>query len=235
MLNITVINCDGKHCTYEYMDGKDFVSAIDGNGTDIPMLDDVICELETDIESIADYWSKELHTCSDLYNFVKWSSIKEVLDEEGVRYEIHDSEALIEFWTDVADQDIPTEFDYNGTPDDFVKQFSERAGNYDVDEEVELYANMRGKNGVPGTIRELMEDCQDAKNTLIDLAKKLQTCIKPGIKKFKVTYTEHSYLEIEIEADSYFSGARAVVLDQGLTVNLEERTAVEMFKKKYLL
>ena len=41
--------------------------------------------------------------------------------------------------------------------------------------------------------------------------------------------------EIKNSAAEYFSGARAQVMDQGLTVNLEERTATEFFKKKYLL
>ena len=41
--------------------------------------------------------------------------------------------------------------------------------------------------------------------------------------------------EIRDDVDYYFSGRKATVLDQGLTVNLEERTAREMFKKKYLL
>ena len=41
--------------------------------------------------------------------------------------------------------------------------------------------------------------------------------------------------DLDSEASTFFSGARAAVLDQGLTVNLEERTATEMFKKKYLL
>ena len=41
--------------------------------------------------------------------------------------------------------------------------------------------------------------------------------------------------EMKHDAASYFSGTKAAVLDQGLTVNLEERTATEFFKKKYLL
>ena len=41
--------------------------------------------------------------------------------------------------------------------------------------------------------------------------------------------------EMKNDAASYFSGSKAAVLDQGLTVNLEERTATEFFKKKYLL
>ena len=41
--------------------------------------------------------------------------------------------------------------------------------------------------------------------------------------------------EMKTDASSFFSGSKAAVLDQGLTVNIEERTATEMFKKKYLL
>ncbi len=41
--------------------------------------------------------------------------------------------------------------------------------------------------------------------------------------------------ELQSEAANFFSNNRAEVLDQGLTVNLEERTVTEMFQKKYLL
>lgn len=33
---------------------------------------------------------------------------------------------------------------------------------------------MRGKQGVPDTIRELIDDCQEAKNTLLNIAKALK-------------------------------------------------------------
>ena len=41
--------------------------------------------------------------------------------------------------------------------------------------------------------------------------------------------------EIRDDVDYYFSGRKATALEQGLTVNLEERTAREFFKKKCLL
>ena len=41
--------------------------------------------------------------------------------------------------------------------------------------------------------------------------------------------------EMRTDAAGFFSGSKAAVLDQGLTVNLEERTATEFFQKKYLL
>lgn len=41
--------------------------------------------------------------------------------------------------------------------------------------------------------------------------------------------------ELESDAANIFSKSKAAVLDEGLTVNLEERTATEFFQKKYLL
>ncbi len=41
--------------------------------------------------------------------------------------------------------------------------------------------------------------------------------------------------DLKDTAAGYFSGAKAAVLDQGLTVNLEERTVNDFFQKKYLL
>lgn len=112
----------------------------------------------------------------------KWEEIYDVLDNMNIYYDTNycdsKTEALIEFWTDTAGQDIPMEFDYDGSSEDFVKQFTERAENYNVDEEVEVYINMRGKNGVPNTVRELLDDCQEAKNTLMEIARKLQEAIK---------------------------------------------------------
>ena len=52
------------------------------------------------------------------------------------------------------------------------------------------------------------------------------------LPQFKPLWTVQ---DIQSEAANFFSGSKAKVLDQGLTVNLEERTATEFFKKKYLL
>ena len=51
-------------------------------------------------------------------------------------------------------------------------------------------------------------------------------------KKYQPLWTA---AEMKNDAASFFSGSKAAVLDQGLTVNLEERTATEFFRKKYLL
>ena len=51
-------------------------------------------------------------------------------------------------------------------------------------------------------------------------------------KKYQPQWT---MAELQSEAANFFSNSKAEVLDQGLTVNLEERTVTEMFQKKYLL
>ena len=57
-------------------------------------------------------------------------------------------------------------------------------------------------------------------------------CLWGWQKKFAPQWTAR---EMKIDASSFFSNSKATVLAQGLTVNLEERTATELFKKKYLL
>lgn len=114
--------------------------------------------------------------------------IEKVLDEyrhSRLNYNWHKNDGytgepwygLVEFWTYTSRQDIPTEFDFDGTEEDFVKHFCEAAENYNVDDEVELFVDMRGKNGVPNTVRELLDDCQEAKDTLMDIAEKLKEAI----------------------------------------------------------
>ena len=105
-----------------------------------------------------------------------------MLDEMGVKYDWHKDNdkwyGIVEFWTDASGQDIPTEFNFDGSPEDFVKEFSDAAENYDVDDEVELYVDYRGKSGVPNTVREILDDCQEAKDILMEIAKKLQKALK---------------------------------------------------------
>lgn len=103
----------------------------------------------------------------------RWNSIKDTLDYFG-KYTLKDNFVTFEFWTDTAGQDIVVEFDYDGTPEDFVRNFVEYADNYDVDDEVALFINMLGQNGVPSSARELVEDCEEAKDTLMEIADQLK-------------------------------------------------------------
>ena len=60
----------------------------------------------------------------------------------------------------------------------------------------------------------------------------LPACMWGWMKEYQPKWTVKDFRS---ESANYFSGSKAAVLDQGLTVNLEERTATEFFKKKYLL
>lgn len=118
-----------------------------------------------------------------------FKEIEKVLEEKGVKYEIKPEEkrGSVEFWTDTAGQDIPVELDFDGTPENFIEQFADSADNYDVDDEVEMYVNMRGQNGIPATVRELLDDCQEAKDTLMDIAAALKGLINPETAKYEKT------------------------------------------------
>ena len=52
------------------------------------------------------------------------------------------------------------------------------------------------------------------------------------LPKFQPQWT---VADVASEVDTFFSGANVEVMSEGLTVNLEERTARDMFKKNYLL
>ena len=118
-----------------------------------------------------------------------FKEIEKVLEEKGVKYEIKPEEefGFVEFWTDTAGQDIVTELKFDGTPEGFIKDFAFYAETYDVDEEVAVYVNMRGQNSVPATVSELLDDCQEAKNKLMDIAAALKGLINPETAKYEKT------------------------------------------------
>lgn len=108
----------------------------------------------------------------------------EALDQLGVYHTLHPNEngdgkwyALVEFHTDYAGQDIPTEFEFDGTAEDFVRTFYTMANTYDVDEEVEIYVPMRGQNGTPWRVMDIVRDCEEAKETLMNIAEKLKEAL----------------------------------------------------------
>jgi hypothetical protein len=47
---------------------------------------------------------------------------------------------------------------YDGTDEDFIQKFETLVENFDPDEEAEIFIEMRGKNGVPDSIRAILDD-----------------------------------------------------------------------------
>lgn len=79
----------------------------------------------------------------------------------------------IEFYSD-AGEDVIEVIWYDGTPDGFIKAFAKNADNFDADEHAEMWIDHRGKNGVPDSIREIINDADCIKNKLLCVAETLK-------------------------------------------------------------
>ena len=58
---------------------------------------------------------------------------------------------------------------FDGTDEGFIKAVRERYNNFDVDEEAEIWIKNRGNNGVPDSIKDLVEDAEWKERTLGEL------------------------------------------------------------------
>lgn len=56
MLNIVVINCDGKYMEYEWDSIESFIKDMESDNENIPMLDDVLAEVNTDNDNLYSWW-----------------------------------------------------------------------------------------------------------------------------------------------------------------------------------
>lgn len=63
---------------------------------------------------------------------------------------------------------------FDGTEEGFIKAIFDRASSFNVDEEVEVYIDIRGTRGVPDSIEDLMKDAKWKKETLRTLSRALQ-------------------------------------------------------------
>jgi hypothetical protein len=62
---------------------------------------------------------------------------------------------------------------YDGTDEDFIQKFETLVDNFDPDEEAEVFIEMRGKNGVPDSIRDIINDQEWKLETLKTTLKEL--------------------------------------------------------------
>lgn len=56
MLNIVVINCDGKYVEYEWKSKKEFTEDMESDNENIPMLDDPLAEVNTQDDNLQLWW-----------------------------------------------------------------------------------------------------------------------------------------------------------------------------------
>lgn len=87
----------------------------------------------------------------------------------------HNGEVCAEIETfSPAGEDVIIAIWYDGTSKDFIQKFRGYAEDFDADEHAEMWVDSRGKNGVPSTIRELIEDADEIKSMLLDMSEKLE-------------------------------------------------------------
>lgn len=72
MLKIMIINCDGKHVEYEWDSKASFIKDMGGDNEHLPMLDDILAEVNTDDDNLQSWW-RDLNemTVDDLVNECK--------------------------------------------------------------------------------------------------------------------------------------------------------------------
>lgn len=63
---------------------------------------------------------------------------------------------------------------FDGSYGGFVESLQNRINNFDIDEEVEIWIPIRGKNGVPNSITDLIEDAKWKKIQLEHLLEKME-------------------------------------------------------------
>lgn len=106
-------------------------------------------------------------------------NIIRVLEDNGFtvgkpEYSDHHKEYCIEInqYTDLGEDWWLTLW-YDGTDEDFIQKFETVVEYFDPDEEAEIYIDMRGKNGVPDSIRDILDDQVWKLNTLKTTLKEL--------------------------------------------------------------
>ena len=73
------------------------------------------------------------------------------------------------------------EFNTNNIQD-FIYKLKEYVNDFDVDEHVKLYIDCLCQNGVPSTIRELLEDAESIKEMLEELLNSVEEYVKENVK-----------------------------------------------------
>lgn len=82
---------------------------------------------------------------------------------------------------------------YDGSDEDFIQKFETLVEYFDPDEEAEIYIDMRGKNGVPDSIRDILDDqvwkLETLKTTLKELNEEFEEYEEPEEEDEEYTIT----------------------------------------------
>ena len=79
MLNIVVINCDDRYVEYEWTSKEAFVKDMESYNENIPMLDDVLAEVNTQDNNLHSWWrNTDGITVDDLLQECKQETIMDM-------------------------------------------------------------------------------------------------------------------------------------------------------------
>lgn len=156
-------------------------------------------DLIKDIDSFKIEEKHIIDEINNVFNNILYTDIMNVLDEITSLEDNKTKDVSIEFYTDTAGQDVFIELSDVSDLNDFYDKLLEYIDNWDIDEELKIWTEMVGKQGVPD-IRTLVEDHEEIERKFDDLQYELRTNIEisENIENFKRSLYEES-IEDEIE------------------------------------
>lgn len=154
------------------------------------------------IKDIDSFKKEEKHIIDEInnvFNNILYTDIMDVLDEITSLEDNKTKDVSIEFYTDTAGQDVFIELSDVSDLNDFYDKLLEYIDNWDIDEELKIWTEMVGKQGVPD-IRTLVEDHEEIERKFDNLQCELRTNIEisENIENFKRSLYEEN-IEDEIE------------------------------------
>lgn len=154
------------------------------------------------IKDIDSFKKEEKHIIDEInnvFNNILYTDIMNVLDEITSLEDNKTKDVSIEFYTDTAGQDVFIELSDVSDLNDFYDKLLEYIDNWDIDEELKIWTEMVGKQGVPD-IRTLVEDHEEIERKFDNLQCELRTNVEisENIENFKRSLYEES-IEDEIE------------------------------------
>lgn len=117
---------------------------------------------------------------------MRYDKLEEIIEKNGFFFKHKEEQkrryyALLEQSTPLG-EDWCMEFIYKNISD-LIQQICEYAEGYNVDDEAEIYIEIRGKHGVPNSIKELINDSQWKKDKFAELASQLTNPRKEKTQK----------------------------------------------------
>lgn len=154
------------------------------------------------IKDIDSFKIEEKHIIDEInnvFNNILYTDIMNVLDEITSLEDNKTKDVSIEFYTDTAGQDVFIDLSDVSDLNDFYDKLLEYIDNWDIDEELKIWTEMVGKQGVPD-IRTLVEDHEEIERKFDDLQCELRTNVEisENIANFKRSLYEES-VEDDIE------------------------------------